>query len=854
MPRLPGVSTASPIRGQIQNIENKFTGGLITEASGLNFPESACTTAQNCVFSLQGTVARRSGIDYEVGYAEKSIAPSTTQAKITYLWQNVEGDGQINFVVAQIGNTLYFYNAVLGQPLSPNYIGSVGLNQFAVSGSADTGNTVCQFAAGNGYLFVAHPYCDPVAITYASGTFTTQQISIQVRDFGGVFEPGVLANTRPVALSPEHQYNIQNQGWTSPDKIWAGVAATGNTLHATIGASENYNIATGLSIANGTVVYINIYGAGTEFFTGGLNVTPAATGIVTGYNSGTGVLTVQYNYVDPPHAGFIFIVNTSGAGAGFTDCTEILIYPVNLGNINAFFSFAGVYPSNADVWWYFKDTSNVFDLTATFANVTLAAGQAPQGYYILSAFNQTRGLASGITGLTDVMTSTRPSTVAWFQGRAWYSGVYASVPASGDATYYSWTQNIYFSQIVTDLNDTSDFGLCYQNEDPTSETLFDLLPTDGGVIRIADCGQIFKLFPIQGAMIVFASNGIWTITGNTGLGFTANDYSVNKLSSIRCIAGTNFVDVLGFPMWWTQEGIYTIRVDVTAGGLRVDSLTDTTIKTFYRAIPLANKQHAVGYYNPLTFTVTYLYRSTGVGVFNDGYVYDSGLAFHTITGAWSPLKFGSNVSVHGIVVNPVGVLTDMSGTPTDYVNSYLVSAQYPVSDKLLLENGSRLLQENSSFILLEDSNEDVFTFAQTRDNVTWKDWTSFDTVGQDVPAFFEAGYRVHGEGAKKFQTNYVFVYSNNTIATQYTLHGFWNYARLTAATTTDYPGLVSATSQAPQTSIQTLSHDGSSSDYAYRRIKLRGNGEAVQFEISSISGKPFHIIGWSIFETTNQGV
>ena len=49
-------------------LENNFTRGLITEATGLNFPENACTETYNCVFHENARVERRLGFDYEDGF------------------------------------------------------------------------------------------------------------------------------------------------------------------------------------------------------------------------------------------------------------------------------------------------------------------------------------------------------------------------------------------------------------------------------------------------------------------------------------------------------------------------------------------------------------------------------------------------------------------------------------------------------------------------------------------------------------------------------------------------------------------------------------------------------------------
>ena len=46
-------------------VENNFTRGLITEATGLNFPENACVDTDNCEFESEGVVRRRKALDLE---------------------------------------------------------------------------------------------------------------------------------------------------------------------------------------------------------------------------------------------------------------------------------------------------------------------------------------------------------------------------------------------------------------------------------------------------------------------------------------------------------------------------------------------------------------------------------------------------------------------------------------------------------------------------------------------------------------------------------------------------------------------------------------------------------------------
>src|SRR6267154_156931 len=95
---------------QISSVENNFTKGLITESTGMNFPENAATDTDNCTYTLIGDVTRRLGIDHEVNRVLNSIS-RTSKAINTYKWNNVGGDGLTQLVVEQVGSTLYFYKS-----------------------------------------------------------------------------------------------------------------------------------------------------------------------------------------------------------------------------------------------------------------------------------------------------------------------------------------------------------------------------------------------------------------------------------------------------------------------------------------------------------------------------------------------------------------------------------------------------------------------------------------------------------------------------------------------------------------------------------------------------------------------
>lgn len=747
-------------------IESNFTAGLKTEFTVLNFPENAATDTDNCAYTLIGDVLRREGIDFEQNGTSFNIS-TLGKAVSSFRWLNAGGDGTSQILVVQIGATLYFYltsAATLASPISTQLLAStVTLN---------TATVECQYAEGNGYLFVFKADSDPFYCTYSSGVITATVIDVKVRDFTGIVEVDIPDNLRPLTLSQEHLYNIQNQGWTS-GSLWTGTSTTSITAGTGI---KTFTIQTGLTVTNGTNV--------TVISTDGTSI--VMNGIVNSYTSGTGSLVLNISS---------FSVGHSSISAAWT------ITPQNTGYRDTFRSAAGAYPSNADVWWSFKDTTNTFNPAITLSQVTLNSGPAPKGSYILRAFNQDRGLVSG-AGVTTMSTLVRPKTGAWFQGRVWYTGVDASFAATGDAPDYSWSETIYFSQIMTNV---SQFGKCYQVNDPTSETLFDLLPSDGGTIVIQGCGSIYKLFPIQNGLLVFAANGIWFITGSQGIGFAATDYTITKISSIQSISSTSFVQVEGLPVFWNEEGIYSVHPSQQGGGLEVTNLALGTILSFYNEIPKMSKKYARGSYSPTDYIIKWVYRSTNESGISDRYQFNRILNYNVSNKAFFPYSVSGIPYIQDVkfIVNPGG-----SAAP-DSTFKYLVASPSGV------------------------------TFAEERDT-TYVDWKTYDGVGTNYTSYFVTGFKAHGNAQRKFQPGYVYVFSQSDVPTFYKIQGIWNFAN----------NRNSGKWSQEQTVTNALTNFGT----MYRRHRIRGHGIALQFKITSVDGYPFDIVGWSTWLTMNSSI
>lgn len=201
-------------------IENTWTKGLITEATGINFPEHAATDADNVRFNQKGNVTRRKGIDLETDY---EILPYTAAQGVVkeFLWHAVAKTGSYTFVVLQQGAFVHFFQLEAGSALSAGIQPtSLDLSDYKSASAPELKDTPVSFSSGSGYLFIAHPYCDPIIIRYDidDASFEAARITIRIRDFEGVEDNlGVLDN--PGSLSSLHHYNLKNQGWDQQVRV-----------------------------------------------------------------------------------------------------------------------------------------------------------------------------------------------------------------------------------------------------------------------------------------------------------------------------------------------------------------------------------------------------------------------------------------------------------------------------------------------------------------------------------------------------------------------------------------------------------------------------------------------------------
>lgn len=817
-------------------IQNNFTGGFVTQATALDFPENSAFDQNNVVFSELGIAQRRPGMDYENNFVLQALT-STEKAQVTYLWKNAAGDGNTNFVVHQNGDTLSFFNTnsqlSLSAGLSAN---TITLSSFEASGatSDNLNQNECQFSTGLGYLFVVHPYCDPFYILYnpSDGSFTSSIITFTVRDLIGIQETGVLVNNRPTSLTAAHEYNLYNQGWNSTRYNTFSTATTAPPLPVLTA------LTTGGTLAAGTVfVKLSLVNAAGETI-----ASPQASVVTTGTTSSV-VITAPVEFGTA--TGYkVYASAASGTevlqpGGTIAFGTNYTITSLTTGTASPLTTATTgtLFPSNVDVWWTFNDDTDTFNPATTMPSVDGGSSQAPQGFFRLNPWSTARvatalaqaGITITLANVDQTSGALRPSVTEFHAGRVFYAGVNSP----------GYNSNIYFSKII---QQPADFGSCMADDDPTSQTLFDFLPSDGGIIAIPQAGTIYKLVSLGATLLVFGANGVWAISGSTGIGFDATDYSVGLVGLVRSVSGTSFVTIDGSVAWWNLTGINIVQNDPQKG-LFISSMTDQKIKDYYLGLPSASIRFARGYYNPRTHVLQWLFRTATFASISQTYSYDSVLNYNTLIGAWYTWDLPSDtVMTNSIVVlEGAGSLTGSNTIVDNSANTVLDNA----GDTLITYGFAQTTVTTTTKFLVYNGTE--FTFAEAF-NPSFMDWSQEVAGGEDYESFFTTGFLVKTQGERRFQTNYLFVFSDlsDALSTQnaYTFQALWNYG--TSGNTGEW--------SQRQTISQNIVHTETNFDAGRRKLKVRGAGTALQFKFSSVSGQPFNIIGWSTYDTANQAV
>lgn len=547
-----------------------------------------------------------------------------------------------------------------------------------------------------------------------------------------------------------------------------------------------------------------------------------------------------------------------GAGAQsyyFSPKGKKLNYPAPDGEpIEYFKKILGRYPGNNKQWWvgkapiegnnYFQGEFNPAYLERFFAGNT----PAPRGHFILEAFKQDRSGVSGVPGLVQDFKDTRPACVGFFAGRAWWGH----------------ESRVFFSQIL-DSRDKA--GSCYQEADPTSETLSDLVASDGGVVSIPEMAKAVALVPLGSSMVVFATNGVWLVTGNQN-GFTAIDVTVMKVNPLGTDSPNSVVDAGGQLFWFSKVGILGMSAKLglfgpVEGSFEKINLTESTIQEFYNDIPEASRQYVKAVYDPSINTIQWLFKTADVA---GNCLYNKILNLDLTLQAFYPWSVsgveGESPFIVGAIITPRINLTDVDievisdGVEVVDGSNSVVFADYDIVVKNTFIKYPIIVPENGKYKL---------TYGFFNDE-SFSDWREFDGDGLPYLSYVETGYEILEDLLRQKQAPVISTFFTRTEQSFLpTDDGFtvdfpsscyfqtkWDWASHSSANKWSTKTQAYRHRRLPFFSEDDLTFN-SGYDIVVSRHKVRGRGRAIQFRFECDEiGKNFDLLGWSVAFTGNS--
>lgn len=500
------------------------------------------------------------------------------------------------------------------------------------------------------------------------------------------------------------------------------------------------------------------------------------------------------------------------------------------------------WPALTHPWYSGKDADGNFD-AEEWSKIYSGSSLLGNGHFIINPFAKDRAAASGLNIPTE-MEATRFKCVEAFGGRVFYSGL-EGAESSG---------LVFFSRQIDNVRE---LGECLQQNDPTSEDFSDLLPTDGGVIKIPDAVNIKVLHAMGPILVVFADNGIWTINGVDGV-FKATEYSIQRASETGIASAGSFVSAAGTPLWWSRYGIHALSLGEAGGGTSAQDLSTSTIQSFWDDIPGDSKEKVISVYDEINKTIYWAWpgaTETVESKVNYFLILDLALqAFYpwtisdedTNTDCIVGLSFYSG---YGSGLLPLDVITSAGD---DVVTS-------AGDDVVSIQNVNFATGSPSIVLLIRDGDTNKLTLGGFT-NTGFLDWGTANYTSYAV-----AGYEFFGDLALKKSSPFVVPYMRVTEdgwtgdeESGYELSNpsgllvssFWDFGRSSSSK----PQQAYRLQTLPVVDPNDLGSFNYPDDVITTRLKLRGSGRSVRLKFESEQGKNFVLLGYSMIGGVNGRV
>jgi|15BtaG_2_1085339.scaffolds.fasta_scaffold03546_4 hypothetical protein len=514
------------------------------------------------------------------------------------------------------------------------------------------------------------------------------------------------------------------------------------------------------------------------------------------------------------------------------------------------------WPPLTHPWYSGKNSDGDFD-KSEWEKIFSGSSILGNGHFILDFFNKERSVSFNadveeqtdtLGDSLDTVESSRFKSVASFSGRVFYAGLQSPENAG----------KILFSRLVDDIDEV---GRCYQQNDPSSESLSDLLDTDGGVITIKEAANIQKLAVVGTSLLVFAENGVWQISGVEGI-FSPAAYSVNKVTSVGINGVKTYVEADGIPIWWSKNGIHTLVSDKVSGRLGEQNLSISTVQTFFDGIDGQAKLQCEAIFDKVNKRVYWFYPENSQSS-ADKNKKNKVLIMDLPVQAFYPWDISGSADDKQYIISAAYLdsfgseFIDVDVTANDGTTLITDSS----SDTIIVQRETQVATADAALALLVldrtggTNKVTIASFSST----TFKDWDS----GGDYVSFAEAGYDFMGDLIRKKTAPYVQVYLRPT-ETGWTGNENDGYtpvreSSLKISTYWDFRKTVSSAAQeayrlkyTPVVDPSDLTEWDYPDNIVTSRLKCRGSGRNMRLRFESTTGKDFVLLGFGVLQGVNR--
>ena len=827
-----------------------FVGGLNTEQSSVTDLLTYTSDELNCTVYPEELRGRRYGMDVEID-GQWFATGEDVQVAAGYFWKNV-GKTPRDFAVFQTNSKLHFYDATV-KPFSSNKIVAVVDVTDYITDTNNFYRFPIKFTTGDGDLIAVSKYMEPLKISFISNTstFNVERIVIKYRDIEGIPE-SLNVDEQPSELTKAHQYNLKNQGWndtqikqfhTDKERYPA------NNLQWFIGkdSSGNYNTEKLLQTYFGNTPapkghYIIDYFDRRRDYVSGIFSGTART--ATYYiNQMWGVWDRRW-HVSPIYD-FSVVVPSSAGTATFCRLNFTQLSTKNGKKSIGGWQGRGTFKISGfknGVWTLiYTDTNYFYGPAAVDLSFSSSSGVANYEQYKIDAhFDQNGNGTSDCPAPCAINCAITLPIAEDGNPFPFEHGLdkVTDVAYMAGKYFYLTGDTVLFSQTVGEGN--KGYDECYQDADPTSEEISDVIPTDGGMVKFQTMGDGLALKTFNRGVLVFGRDVVWGLISPFDGRFTATEYDTVELSRAGLIGAQSVVSVANFVYYWSPLGIFRVGVNQQTGSTMVaENISQNTIQSFYNNIPSVCKEYCRSSFDYANNRVYWFYPTNMQDLNNLDGVLVLDLNYNAF--------YVQKISEGGKVVAVFETVNSYEITPTSYLYAdgrrVVADNQYVVAkDQENKYNRFVAIQH----CIVSPDNEISFGDFNNRDFLDWGT-TNFDSYLVSRPMMIE-GYNQYGNAIggtfankqvpilqtlfKRTEEDITAVPKKYIAASGAYIRMRWGWSLNEKSNRWD----LIQNAYRPQ-------KDFMNDEYVESRIHIRGRGKSYQIEIRNDSNKDFRLAG-----------